>query len=117
MDAIEVHKWLEWIERHLPFIGAVLTGITGMAATVYGYFGLQTLRLHRIERAIGKEVLSGEKKLATIEAMNECKTRILQSLEDHVTTEKDSFEQFKASQAHMHERIDRIYDHLVEKGR
>ncbi len=120
MGINETSDWLERINHNLPIIGAVLSGALGMLATIIGYFRLRKLRLHKIETAIGKHVLSGERRLATVQIMEECKEDIVHLIkvqddgfQEHVRNEDVVFERIEEKINHTHDRIDEIFKLLA----
>ncbi len=123
MDVNETSALIELMGDYAPFVGVAISGSIGTLVAIIGYFNIHKLRLHKIESAIGRRVLSGERRLATHNVMKDCETRIIELVkdqderfQDHVRDEVLVFVRIEEKIGHTHERIDEILTLLAGKG-
>lgn len=96
----EVNEHVKQVEQHLPLIGAILTGVFGIATAGWKYMQLRRLRLHRIENSVH------EIKVSLIEHEEK-------EIENH-TELKEELKQVKQANVRTHKRIDDLYNLLVK---
>ncbi len=116
----ETHNILSAFSPYLPYVIPALSGAVGTLAAIMGYFWVNKLRLHKIETAIGRRVLSGERRLATVHVMEECKGDITEliteherNLEKHIIEEGRLFERIEEKVNHTNDQIIEIFKILA----
>ncbi len=96
---------------YLPYLLTAVSGAIGTLGAIIAYFWVNKLRLTKIEYALGRRILSGDRRIATTHVMEICKGEIVDLIEKH----EEKLESHIRAGDLLFERIEEKVDHTNDQ--